>query len=107
MTPPLTRLVVRLVALTIGFGLASIGTRWLFLLGLALIVFAGSFQYKHRPFVVNLAAWALCAGAVVFLIWFSAFGTQKPPVGLFVVLWAAGVINEVGSYSRARNSHNA
>lgn len=99
-------MVFRLMLLTVGIGLAAVGTRWLFLAGLLCVV-CSRFFYRRPSSLMRLLDVAFYAAILVFLIWYSSSGTQKPRVAIFVLWWLAAMINEWCTHSGVKGAYGA
>jgi len=96
------QLVVGLASLTVGLVLVSFGIRWLFFSGLALILLSGMSSFRRRTRVGSILAWLFCVGAVLFLVWFSSYGVQKPPLTALAAVWLAGIAEEFYGWRTGR-----
>ena len=88
-----------------GLVLLSIGGRWSFFTGLALVMISALFGLRAtRPrsfagLVVRILLWIAC---MAFLIWFSSFGAEKPPVAALVGVWLGWSIDEFNTWRLSR-----
>jgi hypothetical protein len=89
-----------------GLVILSIGGRLTFFSGLALVVIAGAFTLRRDAQPTSRVArllWTLFyIGCVVFLIWFTSFGAEKPPVAALVGAWLAFSIDEFSWWRKNR-----
>lgn len=78
------------VLLIAGMAIISIGARWSFFTGLALMMISALFCLRSswpRSFAgwsFRILLWIAC---MIFLVWLSAFGTERPPVAALVGVW--------------------
>ena len=88
-----------------GLVILSIGARWSFFTGLALVMISALFSLRAtRPrsfagLIVRLLLWV---GCMAFLVWFSSFGAEKPPVAALVGVWLGWSIDEFNTWRLSR-----
>jgi hypothetical protein len=76
--------------LIVGLVILSIGARWSFFTGLALVMGSALFalQGRHPKSPVGwIIRTLLFVGCIVFLMWFSSFGAEQPPLAALVGVW--------------------
>jgi hypothetical protein len=95
------KFVVGSVLLTAGLVLLAIGGRWLFFTGLAMVMISGLFTLRQKAQVLSVIGWLFYIGAVLFLVWFSRLGAERPSLFILAVFWAVIVGEE---FYRWRNS---
>ena len=94
------------ILLTGGLIISSIGARWSFFTGLALVIISGSFSLRTtRP--KNFAGWmirtVLWMAGLTFLIWFSSFGSEKPPIAALIGAWFGCSVDEFRAWRQSRS----
>jgi hypothetical protein len=89
-----TKPVLGLLLLTLGLVVMSLGVQWLFFAGLALLVLSGLLSSRQRTKGRSSFAWLLCIGAALFLLWFSSYGMERPPLTALVAVWLASIVEE-------------
>jgi hypothetical protein len=102
-----TRLAVNLGLFAVGLSLMYVGNRWLFFIGLALILVSGCFSVRHRPYMSWLG-WlgvgALGAAAVGAFLWLSSCGREPLNPIIACVAGLGVVVTEVGYWRASRNA---
>jgi hypothetical protein len=91
--------------LIVGLVLLSIGGRWSFFTGLALVMISALFALratKPRSFAGWIIRLLLWVGCMAFLIWFSSFGAEKPPIAALVGVWLGCSIEEFNTWRLSR-----
>jgi hypothetical protein len=99
-----TKLVFGLGFLTAGLILVSIGIRWLFFVGLAFVVLSGVLSFRQRTRSGSVIAWLFCIGAIVFLVLFSSYGVERPPLAALVAVWLSGIAEELHGWRLMRRT---
>ena len=102
MKNPNTKLAVSMGLLTAGMIFVSLGIRWLFFLGLALVVFSGVLSFRQRTRAGSVLAWLLCIAAGLFLVWFTSYGVERPPLVALLAVWLSGIVDELHSWRLMR-----
>ena len=92
--------------LVVGLVILSIGDRWSFFFGLALVMISGLFSLRRDTRLMSPVAWIvrilLFIGCIAFLIWFSSFGAVKPPLAALIGVWLGFSIDEFSSWRKSR-----
>ena len=100
------RFVTSQTLLIVGLVVLSIGGRWSFFTGLALVMVSGLFSLRRdgrpRSLVAQIIRTVLFIGCIAFLIWFSSFGAEKPPLAALVGVWLGFSIDEFSSWRKHR-----
>jgi len=104
MRNPNAKLAVGLGLLTAGLIFVSLGIRWLFFAGLALVVLSGVLSFRQRTRLGSVLAWLLCIAAVIFLVLFSSYGVERPPLVGLVAVWLAGIAEELHGWRLLRRT---
>jgi hypothetical protein len=82
MKNPSTKLALNLVLTAIGLTLICVNARWLFFIGLTLIVFCGTLSLRPRKRlggVERVLLTCLWIAGITVILWFSSFG--RDPLG--------------------------
>ena len=93
------------ILLVVGLVVLSIGVRWSFFTGFALVMVSALFSLratKPRSFTGWIIRIFLWVGCMVFLFWFSSFGTEKPPIAALVGVWLGCSIDEFNTWQLSR-----
>ena len=102
MKSPDLKFAIGQVLLIAGLITLSIGARWSFFSGLALLMAVGLFSFRRdtvqRPRIFQVIWILLCIGGVVFLVWYSSFGALRPPVAALIGVWFGISIDEFSSW---------
>lgn len=95
------------ILLIIGLAILSIGVRWSFFAGLALVMVSGLFSLRRdvrlwtpAAQIIRILLWI---GCMVFLVWFSSFGAEKLPLAALVGVWLGYSIDEFSSWRKSRS----
>lgn len=89
----------------VGLVLLAISGRWSFFAGLALVMVSALFglrAMRPRSFAGLAIRILLWISGVAFLIWFSSFGAEKPPIAALVGVWLGGSIDEFSTWRQSR-----
>jgi len=91
--------------LTGGLAIEYIGVPWSFFTGLGLVMSSGLLSLNAaRP--KSLLGWVirplLFVGSMIFLVWFSSFGAEKPPLAALIGVWIGVSIDEFRSWQEMR-----
>jgi hypothetical protein len=93
------------ILLIAGMVVISVGARWSFFIGLALMMISALFSLRGS-WPRSLAGWffrtLLWTACVVFLVWLSAFGAEKPPLAALVGVWLGWSIEEFSTWRQSR-----
>jgi len=93
------------ILLIAGLVLLSIGGRWSFFTGLALVMISALFGLRATRsrslfgLIIRLLLWV---GCMAFLVWFSSFGAEKPPLAALVGVWLGWSIDEFNTWRLSR-----
>ena len=88
-----------------GLVLLAISGRASFFVGLSLVMISALFGLRAtRPrsfagLAVRILLWIAC---MAFLIWFSSFGAEKPPIAALVGVWLGVSIEEFNTWRQSR-----
>ena len=99
------KFVVGQTLLIVGLVLLAISGRGSFFTGLALVMISALFGLRAtRPrnfagLAVRILLWIAC---MAFLIWFSSFGAEKPPIAALVGVWLGWSIDEFNTWRLSR-----
>jgi uncharacterized membrane protein YhhN len=100
------KFVAGLALMTTGLILISIGNRWPFFIGLAMFMISGLFSLRRdtRPEsrFVRLVRMLGFIGIVIFLVWLSSFGVEKPPLTPQIGIWLAISYEEFHAWRKSR-----
>jgi hypothetical protein len=95
------------ICLIIGLAILSIGVRWSFFAGLAVVMVSGLFSLRRDARLWTPAAQIirtlLWIGCMVFLVWFSSFGAKKLPLAALVGVWLGYSIDEFSSWRKSKS----
>src|ERR1035437_6172299 len=102
-----TRLAVNLGLFAVALSLMCIGNRWLFFMGLALMLVSGCFSVRRRPHM-SWPGWLgvglLGAAAVGVFLWLSSCGREPLNPITACVAGLGVVVTEVGYWRASRNA---
>jgi glucose dehydrogenase len=100
------KLVAGQILLIGGLAILSIGSRWSFFIGLAVVMISGLLSLRRsvapRSLIANIIRAVLWIGCMVFLVWFFSFGDKKPPFAALVGVWLGFSIDEFNSWRSSR-----
>jgi hypothetical protein len=88
-----------------GLVLLSIGGRWSFLIGFALVMISALFSLRStlpKSFVSLMIRILLWIGCIAFLVWFTSLGADKPPLAALVGVWIGCSIDEYNSWRQRK-----
>ena len=92
------KLVTSQTLLIVGLIVLSIGGRWSFFTGLALVMVSGRFALRRDSRPMRFIAWIIwavfCIGFIGLLVWVSSFGAEKPPLTALIGAWLAFSVDE-------------
>lgn len=102
-----TRLALNLGMFAVALSLMCIGNRWLFFIGLALMLISGCFSVRPRS-RMSLPGWLgvglVGAAAVGVFLWLSSFGREPLHLATACVAGLAVVVTEVGYWRASRKA---
>jgi hypothetical protein len=88
-----------------GMVIISFGVRWSFFIGLVLMMVSALFGLRSSwprswsGWLFRILLWIAC---IAFLVWLSAFGTEKPPLAALVGVWLGWSIEEFNTWRQSR-----
>jgi hypothetical protein len=74
----------------------------MFFFGLAFVVLSGLLSFRQRTRTGSIVAWLLCVAAVLFLVWFSSYGAERPPFAALIAVWLSGIAEELHGWRLMR-----